>query len=265
MINKPLFVYFGHHKCATNYIRGVVHGVCQVLDFKDTNVPGLKTIGGDLKKYINENNINFLALTNANRRVAGELENVPAFHVIRDPRDIVVSAYFSHRYSHSTKKWDKLIGHREQLKQATLEEGLMLELEFSRQNLQAIGRWDYSLPNVLEIKMEDLTRDPERYFFEIFKHLDLLSESKKQDGKVTGKQLSKIIQKNRFEKKSRGRLPGEEDVTSHYRKGISGDWKNYFSREHIRFFKENYNDVLLKLGYESDPDWINDKGGRQNE
>jgi hypothetical protein len=52
-----------------------------------------------------------------------------------------------------------------------------------------------------------------------------------------------------------GRAPGEEDVTSHYRKGVPGDWKLHFGPAHIDYFKQHYNDLLLKLGYEQSPDW----------
>lgn len=34
-----------------------------------------------------------------------------------------------------------------------------------------------------------------------------------------------------------------------------GQWKKYYQPHHIKLFHKNYNQLLLDLGYESDPDW----------
>jgi hypothetical protein len=52
-----------------------------------------------------------------------------------------------------------------------------------------------------------------------------------------------------------GRDPGQENRKRFYRKGIAGDWKNHFSAEDKRIFKEIAGDLLLQLGYEKDLDW----------
>eukprot|EP00026_Physarum_polycephalum_P005505 Phypoly_transcript_05540.p1 GENE.Phypoly_transcript_05540~~Phypoly_transcript_05540.p1 ORF type:complete len:581 (+),score=116.27 Phypoly_transcript_05540:176-1744(+) len=40
-----------------------------------------------------------------------------------------------------------------------------------------------------------------------------------------------------------------------YRKGISGDWKNYMSKESKQWFKEEAGEMLIQLGYEVNNDW----------
>ncbi len=40
-----------------------------------------------------------------------------------------------------------------------------------------------------------------------------------------------------------------------FRSGKTGGWKDYFSDEHKRLFKEVAGDLLLRLGYESSDDW----------
>jgi len=40
-----------------------------------------------------------------------------------------------------------------------------------------------------------------------------------------------------------------------FRKGQIGDWRNHFTEEHKRAFKEVYEDALVRLGYEKDNDW----------
>jgi len=52
-----------------------------------------------------------------------------------------------------------------------------------------------------------------------------------------------------------GRERGQEDRKRFYRKGIAGDWKNHFSADDRRIFKDVAGDMLVTLGYEKDLDW----------
>jgi hypothetical protein len=63
--------------------------------------------------------------------------------------------------------------------------------------------------------------------------------------------LKKISEKYSF-KNQAGRNPGDEDMFSFLRKGISGDWKNVFSKEASRVFNKFAGNELIKLGYEID-------------
>ena len=40
-----------------------------------------------------------------------------------------------------------------------------------------------------------------------------------------------------------------------FRKGTIGDWRNHFTEEHKRVFKEIAGDLLVELGYERDTNW----------
>ena len=62
-----------------------------------------------------------------------------------------------------------------------------------------------------------------------------------------------------------GHKPGQENTRSHYRKGVAGDWANHFTPDHCEYFKKHYNEVLLKLGYETSPDWWSYRPGRQTD
>lgn len=53
----------------------------------------------------------------------------------------------------------------------------------------------------------------------------------------------------------RGRERGDADPASHFRKGIAGDWKNYFQPEHISLVKEIAGQALIDWGYEQGLDW----------
>jgi hypothetical protein len=100
--------------------------------------------------------------------------------------------------------------------------------------------------DVICIKYEDLIgKESNKYFKNIFSHLCL---------KVSDDELNNILTKNSFSNLS-GRKQGIENQKHHYRKGISGDWANYFEEIHKVIFKEIYGGELIELGYERDLNW----------
>jgi hypothetical protein len=159
----------------------------------------------------------------------------------------VVSAYFSHLYSHPL--FGKLEEHRERLRSVPIDEGLMLELESRKYQFRMMLEWNYHRPEVLELRMEDVTTNAAEEVPRIMAHLGL----GRADG-LTRKRLARIVASHDFTALA-GRPVGEEDVTSHYRKGVAGDWATHFTSEHIEYFKAHYGELLLLLGYEKSNDW----------
>lgn len=224
--------------------------VCKSTGQKFMNFHNPSMFNKDLRKYLEESDVDFLAYINADYQYVSAIDNYRGFHVIRDPRDICVSAYFSHLYSHPTNNWPQLVEIRAKLKGLSKDDGLMLELELRKSQFTQMYNWDYSLSNVMEFKMEKMTAEPDDTFLEIFRFLGLLDARS-----ISITRLLRIVHDNSFSKKAGGRRSGEEDVKSHYRKGVAGDWVNHFTKRHIEYFKEHYNDLLVKLGYESGRDW----------
>ncbi|MDY7013813.1 MAG: sulfotransferase domain-containing protein [Cyanobacteriota bacterium] len=284
--DRHLLAFLGHHKCATTFFRRVVESACKEMGLNYFLANKEAQFGSDLKSFVDREKIDFIAYTNANYEQVKDLTNFRGFHVIRDPRDIIVSAYFSHLYSHPTQNWPALAEYRNKLKNLSKDEGLLLEIERSGSGLRKISGWDYSLPNVLELKMEDIIVNPYSACLDIFDYLQLIDKrssyvtlterwkellaltvSKIQQvtfgqdfinfssRKMSGEKLCTIVYQHDFRQKSKGRKPGEENVKSHYRKGVAGDWKNHFNEQHIELFKKNYKGLLVKLGYEDDENW----------
>jgi len=73
--------------------------------------------------------------------------------------------------------------------------------------------------------------------------------------KIGEVEADKIVDKYSFEKVS-GRKVGEENNNSFMRKGIVGDWKNYFDGNARKLFHAYAGDALVGLGYEGDASWV---------
>ncbi|MCP4213181.1 MAG: sulfotransferase domain-containing protein [bacterium] len=252
-MNTQLFGYFGHHKSASSWIsRQIIKPAAEAMDMNYIHYSNPAAFERDIKKHLQDHQVEFFAYVNADSRDVGDvIHSIKGFHVVRDPRDICISAYFSHRYSHSTtvKYSDHIAQLREKLAGVSIDEGLMLEMDFLAHVYGHMEKWDYSLPNILELKFENLANAPYRVLLEVFDFLGLIP------GRISGPRFLEIIYEKRFDKMSGGRQIGEENAQSHYRKGIVGDWKNYFKEQHRTVFKERFNPLLVKLGYETDDRW----------
>ena len=172
----PLRAFFGHHKCATQWIRAIVEDVCALTGLRPVPLSLLEENPwvSSLPEYVARTRPDVLLYMNADIAQVRTLASLRGFHVVRDPRDLVVSAYYSHLHSHPLDTWPGLAEHRRRLESVGKTEGLLLEMDFSRRVLDEIRAWDYAQPDVLEMRMEDLVRSPYERMAEIMIFLGLV-------------------------------------------------------------------------------------------
>ncbi|MEO1654704.1 MAG: sulfotransferase domain-containing protein, partial [Bacteroidota bacterium] len=276
------YVYCGHPKCASTWMSGIVLKVCNDLGMKPfyeqvamrrTTVDMIKNSGAD-----------FIISQNTDYQKIAALEAYRGFHLIRDPRDLCISAYFSFLHSHPIREWEQLAELRAKLKSLNKEEGIREVIIFCERFLKFMDQWNYADENILDVKIEDLKEKPLANLIRIFDFMGLLNPEEENamtssifqvkafankvlrqkqipfDYRIPQKYISRaylkeLLDKLDFKKLSKGRKEGEEDSKSHYRKGTPGDWKNHFNGDHIELVKEYYGDLLVKLSYEKDLDW----------
>lgn len=161
------------------------------------------------------------------------------FIIIRDLRDTLISGYFSIRYSHAVID-ERLARWRERLEAMTVEEGLLMLLD---EWLPMSARIQKSWLEAGEacIRYEDLlAQDSEILETVLIDHCEL---------PVNRERLREIVMANRFENLTGGRKPGEENRMAHERKGIAGDWKNYFTPTVTEEFNKRYVRLVVACGY----------------
>lgn len=175
-------------------------------------------------------------------------------HVQRDPRDLFVSLYYSILHSHVLEGPICVI--RPLLRQASFEEGL--ELLFDSRNLKGdliveqmqlimlsyrhLTRADHCML----VEYVDITQKP----FDCFRAFLDFCEIELPD-----QTLKDVLEARTFSHLAGGRKPGEEDTHHHFRKGVSGDWREKFTPAIKNIFKERFNQHLIDLGYEKDDTW----------
>ncbi|MFZ5855775.1 MAG: sulfotransferase domain-containing protein [Chloroflexota bacterium] len=170
------------------------------------------------------------------------------FVVIRDLRDALTSLYFSLKVSHPLISDNVAEGHRKLNEMKSEEEGLLYVVDERGQasaNIQHSWLAACKKGEALLLRYEDMIADEQQAFAKIIEYCQI---------DIPAKKLTEIVEGNSFTKRA-GRKPGEEDVSSHYRKGVSGDWKNHFT-DHIKAeFKQKFGQLLIDTGYEKDLNW----------
>lgn len=167
-----------------------------------------------------------------------KIYNKKIVYLIRDPRDCLTSYYFYKIYHKQNKinmifHWLKINTFKKKFMEDTLNSWKVHVNTY-------IGTADYV------VKYEDLLDKSQgncaNSLCEIIENVD---RSK----------LEKVIENFRFENIT-GRQHGEEDKTAFARKGIKGDWLNYFNKKgYKKLIKETLGQELVQYGYEQDLNW----------
>lgn len=135
------------------------------------------------------------------------------FVVLRDPRDTLVSAYFSFRDTHKASPMIQPL--REQLTRRGFEDGMVYLMGVFMPRVFAIHE---SWRDEPYIRYEDLLDADFRILRRTFRRIGLA---------VDDEQLKSAVRANRFRRRT-GRERGDE-AREHLRKGVAGDWRNHFT------------------------------------
>ncbi|MFE0588248.1 sulfotransferase domain-containing protein [Micromonospora echinospora] len=164
-----------------------------------------------------------------------------AFFVIRDPRDIVVSSYFSLRNSHAPM--GDILQARKILREKPMKEGLLYCINrlSERYTFKQLRSWAVA---------------PESETIRLFRYEDLTGERQTDEVDqllrhcgitVPRSELEDLLARYSFSKMKKDRESAGQ--ISHYRKGKAGDWRNHFDDELYEAFTAATGDLVEVLGY----------------
>jgi hypothetical protein len=181
-----LRAYFSHHKAASSWVKRILFelGTVLGLDVRHLDVPSSYAPHRAVAEMIAAEAPDIII---RNDQPPGQLDELPplrGFRVIRDPRDVVVSAYYSHRNSHPVHwrdyEWSELVEHRQVLRELDEHAGLLREIEFSGPRfIDVLAQWNREPRNLLVVRMEDLVKNPVAWWGQILMHLDLLDHGRR--------------------------------------------------------------------------------------
>lgn len=173
-----------------------------------------------------------------------DISKIHFITILRDPRDLMISSIF---YLTSL---DPELGGWIEFRNMNFKDKVDLWLYRNDLDFKLLLSWN-KYEAATKVRYEELSSNTLNAIKGVIEEIN--------EEKTNQIKLKKIIARNSFAKNSGGREPGMEDSKSFYRKGISGDWKNYFDADIARkwsvFNDGSLNKMLVELGYEKSMDW----------
>ncbi|NCD40636.1 MAG: hypothetical protein EOL88_00940 [Bacteroidia bacterium] len=254
-----LWLHLGYHKCMTVLFHTVFGALAQKIS--------------GFHEHYNEDIISFMNNIEQPKEfsfvhlgldhVVMDFSLMPTYkgtHIVRDPRDLLVSGYRYHLWS--TEKWlNKVLGDwflkerlrlqdlglleygrgksfKEILSSVDKETGLIIELNWRQKQFDQMASWDYSNPNILEIRYENVFGKELEVFERIFNFLGL--------EKIHMSSALEIVDSRSFYSLQKQRKTGPQ---KHASVGVSEQWQSFLPNKVIDHFNESNSKLLDILGY----------------
>ena len=177
-------------------------------------------------------------------------QEVRGLHLIRDPRDMLVSGAFYHGTSSEAWLHAPNDGFGRKTYQETINAlpDMSQKIEFEMEmatgwELAHMETWDYADERFMNLPYEQLIDDMNlRVFRELFEFLGF-----------RGGALLVCLQ----HAYDNSLFSGNVASKGHVRSGRVEQWRKYFTRQLAERFSGKFPGLLEKLGYETDQNWIN--------
>jgi hypothetical protein len=163
-----------------------------------------------------------------------ELERFKKILLIRDPRDILVSHYFSMGKSHvipTGQIGDRLLKQREQVLKVEIDEYVIQQAPVFRNLFRQYTRIEDNQFKLF--RYEDVVFDKNKWIEDILEFLEL---------EIEGNKIREIADKHNI-------FPKEENIFSHIRKVTPGDYKEKLKPATIEIINEIFKEILMKYDY----------------
>ncbi|MCZ2290190.1 MAG: sulfotransferase domain-containing protein [Anaerolineales bacterium] len=243
-------------KSGSHLLLQVLNGFTRIMPYRYVEAEPVRTITKDGRRRANSEILG--DLTRVPRGVIGwgYVDATPEnasfltssgrvnFFIYRDPRDLLVSQVFfatdMHEEHGMHDYYQSLPDFGERLKVAITgvdRDGLYMVSVKGR--YEGVFQW-LEQPNVMCIRYEDLVDRRESTLASMLDEVERTGYKIPTPRETAAAILVEAIQP----KKSRT-----------FRVGRTGNWKEYFTDEHKRLFKDVAGDLLVRLGYEVSNDW----------
>lgn len=168
-------------------------------------------------------------------------------YIARNPKDVCVSYWHFHQTQLKklatgdapTLPWDEYVSDFVKGKSTASIYGSWID--------HVLGWWAHRCePNILFLKYEDVKKEPHEYVRRIADFMDMKD--------ITSEVIDTVVEKSCFSRMwtdttVNNRIKeGAEIGLTFLRKGVVGDWKNYFTDEQSTVFDEEYGIELRKNG-----------------
>lgn len=240
MTTNQSIIWFTAHKCASVYAVEILQKLAEDVGMIYRNYEGdLWEKGQSLEKLIDSNDsetINNMFKTT--RHIYGpfrqyypipEMDKYKVILMLRDPRDVLTSLYFSIAYSHAIPESQKteLEDQRECVKNKNIDDMVIKHSPGVRITYEHYTKYLFCKNNVLFLSYEDMVTDFPKWLIELCKNLAI---------KPSEQLINELIDWAKFEV--------EENIYSHKRQVKPGDHRRKLQVNTIKQLNLEFQDLL---------------------
>lgn len=237
-----------HHKTGTVWMDGVFKAIAGDLGARYVN---LRAEPGRLSDFDHEPFILFSYDSDfGDHGSLLDRRDVRILHLIRDPRDVVISAMHYHKTSRESWLHEPIPGYDNLTYQRALHnlptklEQYIFEMDnSSASTLRDMASWRYGRANCFEARYEDLRQDSDLVLWQRILTFLGLDAGERTIGSRRFWQNSLFGGLSRLGNK-------------HVRSGAVAQWRREFTPELAAAFLERFPRALQSLGYETSDDWV---------
>jgi len=250
----PSIIHFSFHKAATQYVRSVLSR-CAIENGRvpvgihdyafDTDFPVLHFLTAEeMKKYqhiFKPQGYLYTAFGGGMVEGIADLNLYKIVFAVRDPRDILVSHYYSVAYSHPVpdkmgNKYERFMKDRTFATASTIDEWTLFRSDrlydiYVRYQKLLLEKY----PNTYRTTYEHMVSDFSGWLRGLLDYTEL---------NVSAELFESLLQEN-----ARMR-PREENIHQHVRKGQPGDYRNKLKPETVDYLNEKFASILVMFGYD---------------
>lgn len=257
----PIYI-FGYHKCGTKLLGKVFLQLSLKYGWE------FKSVAGSIEEIPKSDVVFFLHSQIDYSKLPDEYIGI---HMVRDPRDIIVSGFLYHKRTveewcinknfqttnpikypqvpnsqmYRSEKWKidyikSLNGqsYQENIKNLSDEEGILYEMNhYGKWTIEDMLKWDFKEANCLELKFEDVMTNYDLEMRKIFEHCNFTNEQM-----VVAKTFADKEDINKMSKK-------DIEKHAHISSVKTRKWERFFTDKHKEFFNEHFSEVLKKYNY----------------
>lgn len=241
-------LFFTTHKCASVYVGNILKDLAQDIGMTPIDLDGYFWLSGKNRKSVFADSRKAGEVFKLSGYLYGpfrsfrEIPNIEDYRILlmlRDPRDVLTSLYFSSAYSHFDPN-PPLIGlpkWRKEALEQTIDEFVINKSQEFLEKYQEYYQKLLGKNNVLLLKYEDMISDYNTWLTKIVEFLEV----DPNPHQFKNKNISKPNSNHK-----------KEEIYSHKRQVTPGDHKQKLKSETISILDADFDEILNIFSYEKD-------------
>jgi hypothetical protein len=234
-------LFFTTYKCASSFAGEIINELTEDAGYKHVDFDSYfyhleKDTDREYIKLFSNNAFRGCGMIYGPMRHYQPIPSIDQYKILlilRDPRDVLVSHYYSAKYSHEIST-TKMRNKRKKIKNQNIDEFVLERTEEFSGIYNQYKDKILNLRGVVFVRYEDMISNPKNFITKLYNILDI---------DINNKDIDKIV-------KDRMIMPKEEQKYSHRRSGKSGQYLDKLKPETISIINLKLENIISVFGFD---------------